>query len=178
MGTGDKAVSPTTASKGMDFNVRGHYRTMSEGMQIIRITYDNGTYVGQYLMSDDGSPVEHGTGIFVWNNGDRYEGDFSSGIRTGHGTFVWTNGNRYDGEFMEDRREGLGTMRWTDGTVYDGDFIDGKLSGKGKLQWANGEMYVGRFEDDRMEGFGIHYSADGVVIYEGDWVQSCPVHRE
>jgi hypothetical protein len=28
-----------------------------------------------------------------------------------------------------------------------------------------------------MEGIGIHYASDGTIIYEGDWIESCPINK-
>jgi hypothetical protein len=147
-----------------------------DGLQIIKITYDNGTYIGEYH-SKNGTPIENGTGLFIWSNGDRYEGEYIMGSRTGHGSFVWADGRRYDGEFKNDIRSGNGRIAWVDGTVYEGDFEDGKMNGKGMLSWPNGDTYVGWFFNDHMEGHGIHYSVEGSVIYEGQWIESCPVNK-
>jgi hypothetical protein len=148
-----------------------------DGLKLIKITYDNGTYLGQYVTKEDGTPAEHGTGLFIWSNGDRYEGEYVMGARTGLGTFQWADGKIYEGEFEDDRRHGLGKMTWTDGTVYEGDFEDGIMSGKGKLTWPAGDFYIGWFSKGFMEGYGIHYAADGTKIYEGDWIESCPVDK-
>ena len=148
---------------------------MEDTLKVIRITYNDGVYVGQYT-EKDGEPVENGTGIFTWSNGDVYEGDFVDGMRTGEGTFRWADGKTYVGSFKEDAREGLGTLTWTDGSSYTGEFLNGRMHGKGKLSWANGESYIGWFANDKMDGQGIHYAKDMSVIYDGPWIEGCPVN--
>ncbi len=145
-----------------------------DNLKVIRITYNDGVYVGQYI-EKDGEPVEDGVGVFTWENGDVYEGEYSNGARNGNGLFIWADGKRYEGDFVDDRREGVGKLEWADGTFYEGEFVNGKMHGKGRLVWSNGEVYVGWFANDKMEGHGIHYAKDGSVIYDGDWIQSCPV---
>jgi len=87
---------------------------MSEdSAQIVKIDYDNGRYLGQYVIWE-GVPMEHGFGLFSWSNGDRYEGEYNMGVRSGKGTFTWFNGNQYD------QRTGKGTMTWSDGTIIPG----------------------------------------------------------
>lgn len=150
---------------------------MEDTLKVIRITYNDGFYVGQYT-EKDGVPVENGTGIFTWDNGDRYEGSFVDGARTGYGVFAWADGKRYEGDFKDDAREGIGKLTWADGSFYEGDFLNGQMHGKGRLVWASGEVYVGWFAKDKMEGYGIHYAKDGSVIYEGEWIESCPVYGQ
>jgi len=57
-----------------------------------------------------------------------------------------------------------------------GDFIDGKMSGTGVLHWPSGETYTGDFLNGHMDGKGVHTRADGSLIYDGDWIESCPVN--
>jgi hypothetical protein len=148
---------------------------MPDDMKVAKITYNNGTYLGQYYLDDQGNAIEDGVGIYTWSNGDTYEGEYRYGMRSGHGRMVFANGHVYEGEFKDDVRSGTGRLEWKDGTVYEGDFLNGKMSGKGKLVWPAGDFYVGWFKDDRMEGHGIHYAKDGAIIYDGDWVENCPV---
>jgi hypothetical protein len=123
------------------------------GMVVARIQYENGYYIGE-VIGPENSPVEEGKGRFVWSNGDTYEGDFLGGTRTGKGMFRWVNGDTYEGEFL-----------------------NGARTGKGAIRWANGERYEGEFLDGHMEGIGTHYSDDGKTIYDGEWIESCPINR-
>ena len=54
----------------------------------------------------------HGFGIFFWNNGDKYEGNYEDNLKHGFGTFYWHNSKKIyrgnwrfglqngDGEFL------------------------------------------------------------------------------
>ena len=148
-----------------------------EPTKVIRITYNDGVYVGQYV-EVDGTYQEHGVGVFNWSNGDSYEGEFSFGRRHGTGVFTWADGKRYEGDFEEDVRKGTGSLAWPDGTTYDGDFDNGNLHGKGRLRWPSGEVYLGWFENGQMCGFGIRYDKDGNVIEQGEWYQNCLVNPQ
>ncbi len=44
-----------------------------------------------------------GYGIYVFDNGDRYTGDFKYGKRHGYGTYLWKSGEKYEGEFSYDK---------------------------------------------------------------------------
>lgn len=55
-------------------------------------------------------------GVFYYNNGRRYEGDWKDGKRNGKGNLqsksigilYFNNGNWYDGEWKSNNRDGLG----------------------------------------------------------------------
>ena len=44
----------------------------------------------------------------IYNNGDKYEGNFVNGVRSGQGTYTWANGTVYTGEFMNGEPSGNG----------------------------------------------------------------------
>jgi len=91
-----------------------------------------------------------GRGSLVFQNGNRYEGDFFAGHPYGQGTFTFStgdrcqgfflnrefdannatctynNGARYRGELRQARPHGIGTMFLTDGTTFEGAFRDGQ----------------------------------------------------
>ena len=138
----------------------------------VRIDYGDGYYIGTVK---EGTDTEDGYGIFVWNTGEMYAGEFRDGVRTGKGRLVLADGSVYEGDFLNNMRSGKGTMTWPSGEVYEGDFIDNSRSGKGKVTWPSGDWYEGDFIDGKMEGHGTYYSADGSVKYSGQWIQSCPV---
>lgn len=49
----------------------------------------------------DAEGYASGKGIYIWDNGERYEGDFSAGERNGYGVFIKRNGERYEGKFVD-----------------------------------------------------------------------------
>ena len=41
--------------------------------------------------------LKHGKGIFTFNNGEKYEGDYRMGKRNGNGIIIYNNGSKYEG---------------------------------------------------------------------------------
>lgn len=105
--------------------------------------YANGVqFYGQF---EDGVPVD-GRGIMVFENGDRYDGEFQTGERNGCGTFTFTSGRRYMGQFESDQFHGVGI--W---------------------QLETGERYVGQFRDNKCTGWGTFLFTDGSSPKSGTW---------
>ena len=49
----------------------------------------------------------------------------------GHGVYLWEDGRRYEGEYEYDKKKGLGAYMWGDGRVYYGNWKDGVQHGEG-----------------------------------------------
>ena len=113
---------------------------------------------------DPARPVRRA--ITVFNNGDRFEGNFQNFIQSGPGTYLFAEGDRYDGDFKEGRLEGRGVYTFADGTRYVGDLRDNQFHGQGTVLLANGDRLVGQFREGRSHGFGIRAWVDG-ERYEG-----------
>ena len=39
----------------------------------------------------------HGNGLQVWDDGDKYEGEYIEGIKNGFGKMTWEDGSYYEG---------------------------------------------------------------------------------
>ena len=132
--------------------------------------YNNGDkYVGDFV---DGK--RSGKGTYTWASGNKYIGDFIDGKRTGNGTFIWASGDKYDGDkyvggFVDGKRSGKGTYTWASGNKYIGDWVDGKRTGKGTYIWVSGDKYVGDFVDGKRSGKGTYTWVEGDK-YIGDFV--------
>lgn len=50
-----------------------------------------------------------------------YENDKKHGF----GVFDWESGNQYQGNYLNDERHGYGVMRWTDESMYMGIWDQG-----------------------------------------------------
>jgi hypothetical protein len=75
--------------------------------------------VGGTLIYNDKNSRSSGSKGF----GGRYEGDLNAkGERVGYGVFVADNGNRYEGEWKNDKRDGHGEAKYTTGDVYIGSW--------------------------------------------------------
>ena len=49
--------------------------------------------------------MQEGKGIYYYNDGDRYEGDFKNGKREGKGIEYYNNGDRYEGDWKKGKKE-------------------------------------------------------------------------
>lgn len=70
----------------------------------------------------------HGYGVFVWEDGRKYEGSYVDDKKEGRGKFTWPDGRIYDGEWKDGRQHGSGTYTYPDGRVRQGEWVDGKRS--------------------------------------------------
>ena len=147
-----------------------------------------GIYIGAWK---DG--LQNGNGTAIYNNGNKYEGEFSKGFKHGYGQFsvstvgdVYTGhfeygmrngegiekygstGETYVGNFVNDTRWGLGTAYYSDGSPkYIGTWIRGSPDGNGTLFLQNGQKYIGEFSLGRPLGQGVLYDFDGQMIKNG-----------
>ena len=51
----------------------------------------------------------------------------------GYGVYSWQDGRRYEGEYVNDKKHGKGKYVWANGKVYDGMWEDGKQHGVGEF---------------------------------------------
>lgn len=93
---------------------------------------------------------KNGYGVYVYSDGDRYEGDWKNGNKHGQGTYTWINGDEYVGEWKDNKRNGQGTYTFNSGAMYIGKtWKDSKKHGKmtyissagkeTKQKWKNGK---------------------------------------
>lgn len=94
-----------------------------------------------------GGDCRNGIGVYIWDSGNTYEGNFINGKRTGQGTFTFANGDIYTGDFLDGKFSGHGRYTYADGDVYDGRWQNGKMAGKGVLQRSDGSKQEGTYSD-------------------------------
>lgn len=51
----------------------------------------------------------------------------------GRGVFIWDDGRKYTGDYKEDKKEGYGVFEWADGRKYKGFWSNGKQHGEGEF---------------------------------------------
>ena len=139
-------------------------------------SYNSGaTYNGMYNFTYS---QKTGWGTMVWQNGDRYHGNWSVNKMHGLGVLVEYNedatyNGTYVGEYINGYRT-KGTYFWADGSVYKGEWDhDDNPSGVGKM-WISGDdssydVYVGEFKNGSMNGRGTYYWGNGNT-FQGEWV--------
>jgi hypothetical protein len=99
----------------------------------------------------------------------KYEGGMRQGQFQGDGMFMWNDGMVYSGQYVDDLREGTGTEIFPpydneqidEATgektfpYYEGQFLDGQRHGKGIYHYANGDFYKGMFAYNVFHGLGV-----------------------
>ena len=87
-------------------------------------------------------------GIYVYPEGNRYEGYWKNGKRHGNGIYTWINGDKYNGAWKKNKKNGKGTYTFDSGAKYIGRWKEGKKQGRftyisstgdvTKQKWKNG----------------------------------------
>jgi len=102
------------------------------------------TYAGGCAEGD----CNNGKGIFVYNNGDCYDGGNQNNIRHGHGVMYYQQwGEKYEGDWVNDNRVGHGTLIFNNGDLYIGEFKLNVPWGIGLYKYADGSTEQGEFFD-------------------------------
>ena len=129
---------------------------------------------------------KHGTGSFVYRNGDSYCGEWRNDVKHGKGVYRWVGDGRderYEGNFVHGNAHGHGTHVW----FLSGDDDEKKDSTQTKSNHnvnayakdktssvrfsTNTNTYVGAFDNGRRHGKGTFYYADG-SRYVGGFVDN------
>ena len=126
---------------------------------------DGDVYDGEYL---DG--LRHGLGVERFASGTIYEGEFRASKKSGHGIFRYANGDVYEGGYLNDLMSGYGIYRYHNGDIYEGGMQNGLSSGYGIMRYANGRVYEGQWLNDKKSGHGVVRGADGTIIQEGRYL--------
>ena len=82
------------------------------------------------------------TGVFTYENGDEYAGDFKDDLFDGYSLLKYANGDTYCGDFKHGKRNGNGILRIKASRCeFVGEFENGKLI-HGQTRAPEGE-YLG-----------------------------------
>ena len=84
----------------------------------------------------------------------------------GQGTYIYQDGDKYEGEWRDDKRHGKGTVtyRGTDGSIveqYQGEWAEGKMHGYGRYVYADSGVYEGQWVDGKMSLRGAYVFPNG-----------------
>jgi hypothetical protein len=107
-------------------------------------------------------------GVFYFQNGDKYDGEWRHGQKNGNGTLYYNNGEKYIGEWRHDKKSGNGIHYYKFGETYEGEWRNDMKHGKGIYKWKNGNTYEGEWKNDLRYGKGIYHYNDGNK-YDGEW---------
>lgn len=93
-----------------------------------------------------------------------YSGEWKDDKKSGKGVFVWENGEKFDGLWKDDSRNGAGTSYWQNGDHFEGIWVDDLRNGPGIYYWKNGQHLEGIWKNDKIEGDVVMKSKEGEVI--------------
>lgn len=144
------------------------------------------TYIG--FKDEEGK--YSGWGLYRFNNGTLYIGEFSENDFNGNGCWLSSNGNIQVGEFSEDKfSDGIKFhsndnyikitdsicsecgIVFEDGSRYQGGYNTetGRYEGEGIYTWADGTVFNGWWKDGTQFGRGTYYYPSG-NREEGVWL--------
>lgn len=105
---------------------------------------EEGEYEGDWkqgIKEGNGSFSKLLLGIFHYENGDKYDGQWSKDKMNGHGVMSYKDGSKYEGDWVNSERSGkgysyfylLGTQTYGDKENYTGDWKHNMKEGQGNL---------------------------------------------
>jgi hypothetical protein len=121
---------------------------------------------GTYFYADgkiDKGYWAEGTYVGSNNANIKKTGCISGDCANGYGTYIWQSGEKYEGNWVNDKRNGFGTNYFVTGEWYKGEWIDDKRNGKGTNFYTNGEKYEGQWQGDQKQGYGTYTYLSGEV---------------
>jgi hypothetical protein len=90
------------------------------------------------------------------------------GLPEGVGIEIFNDGNKYSGEFKDRYRNGVIKAEFADGDICMGMYKDGQQNGYNTYQFNDGNTYTGQYKNGKKDGYGIYRSTDGAT-YHGQW---------
>lgn len=110
----------------------------------------------------------HGQGVFMNEQGSKYEGVWRVGLKDGLFVCSLHTGESFVGMHVEDKRHGQGVHKYPSGKVkYDGEWVNNVPHGQGTKNFDDGTKYVGQFASGKAHGFGV---MTGALVYTGMWL--------
>ncbi|WP_417601263.1 hypothetical protein [Owenweeksia hongkongensis] len=115
---------------------------------------------------------------FSWKERRRdYYGEYSDDTTFGgYGIYFFEDGGYYRGDWKDGIMDRYGVLYIPERETYQGQFVNGKYSGKGTLEYNDGGKYIGEFEGDLRNGIGRLYYPDGMNVkyIEGTFIDGDP----
>ncbi len=125
----------------------------------------NGIYEGTFNIYGE----YDGYGIYKFNNGEKYEGEYKNGIKNGKGKYTFSNGDIYEGEYKNGLRDGEGDYIYKNGDKFTGLWKKGTANGYGEMYYINGDYFKGNWKNDKKNGKGTFYKKKSNRSFEGIW---------
>ncbi|WP_163216611.1 hypothetical protein [Bacteroides sp. 224] len=90
----------------------------------------------------------------------------------------------FKGQILKGKRNGMGLLAMKDGYIFVGDFYRGEIAGYGMFiapenefikNCNNSTVYIGNLRNGQKTGFGSCYTANGNLIYQGQFEEDKPI---
>ena len=164
----NKAINEKNINKNINFLLDMYNKIINNFTNKTEIYQNGDKYIGEFK-----NHVRDGKGTIYYNKNDiyhrdRYEGEWKNNLMEGKGALYWNSKSRYEGDWKNGKREGKGILYYNKNDKYEGDYKDDKMNGKGTYYWSNGNRYEGEWKNDKKEGKGVFYW-NGGDKYEGYW---------
>ena len=151
-----------------------------EGIKgVVKLDFSDGSmYEGQVeecLISNKQITCFKGIGIYTFQTGYRYEGEFKDNKPNGQGVFSSPDGQRYQGGFKDGKLNGKGIMNYPDGRRYEGEYKNNKRDGYGIMTYQDGGLYQegsryeGEWKNDKRDGQGVMTYLDDGRLLDGEF---------
>jgi|GEM_PF-2744158 len=127
---------------------------------------------------------QNGTGVYAYETGQKYFGEFRAGQLDGYGIYTATTGDYYVGVFTTSQYSGYGTYCYKSGSRDRGTWRSSVIgeratgtsgcvagdcqNGSGIYAFSNGDEYIGGFSGSYLQGRGVYAFANG-ERYVGDF---------
>ncbi|MBI1287481.1 MAG: hypothetical protein GC178_07860 [Flavobacteriales bacterium] len=100
-------------------------------------------------------------GTFLFENGDKFKGQWRKGLPSGYGVYEFANGDVYKGAWKDGKMSGRGTYTYNNGDKYIGEWKEGLMNGRGHFYWnlpgdlMTNAKYEGFFKDGQPENINF-----------------------
>ncbi len=115
-------------------------------------------------------------GIYFYENGDKYEGEWSINLKHANDNFTYViSWDIYIGQWKDGERSGFGKLVFRgiyEGDTFEGQFKDNLISGEGIYLYNSrsfiGDKYKGQWKGGLKSGNGTYFWKNGAK-YVGMW---------
>jgi hypothetical protein len=121
--------------------LQGELKAIKDGHVYKEITSKYWTYRG--FVNQDGQP--EGVGIKIFNDGNKYSGEYKGGVRNGVIKAEYDDGDISWGMFKDGQLNGYNTYQWKSGSTYTGQLKNGDSHGYGIYRYTHGATYHGQY---------------------------------
>lgn len=122
-----------------------------------QIEYKNGSYIGTILPNGD----RCGLGLYSWDSGEVFFGEWKNDMLDGEGILFFTEGGFIHGFFQRNKINGAAFFKFQNGDIYEGFWRNGKLEGNcykyftDNDQWTLSDYKAGEFNCLLQKGEGL-----------------------